>query len=154
VGRGDGDLRHLVLPALALGLGESAILARLLRSSVLETLGEPYVRAARAKGLPEWRVFGRHVLGNSLSAVVTQAALTFGYLLAFSAIIEVIFVWPGLGRLVLSAISQRDYPLIQGFVIFAGTLYVLLNLLVDLVYLWLDPRVRLVDRPAVSEVPA
>lgn len=140
---GQGGLSHLIMPALALGLAESAVLARLMRSSLLEVLGENYVRTARAKGLPEWRVIGRHGVGNSLNAVVTEAALSFAALLAFSAIIEVIFVWPGIGRLLLEAITQRDYPVIQGFVIFAGTVFVLINLVVDLTYRWLDPRVSL-----------
>lgn len=140
---GRGGFTHLVLPALALGLGESAVLARLMRSSLLEVLQENYVRAARAKGVRESRVVVRHGVGNALVAVVSEAGLVFGTLLAFSAIIEVIFVWPGIGRLVLEAITQRDYPVIQGFVIFAGTVFVLLNLAVDLLYLWLDPRIRL-----------
>ncbi|MGH9182357.1 MAG: nickel ABC transporter permease [Acidimicrobiales bacterium] len=150
---GRGGLDHLVLPALALGLGDSAILARLLRSSLLEVLGENYVRTARAKGLPEWRVVTRHALGNAWSAVLTEAALTFGALLALSAIIEVIFVWPGIGRLVLEAISQRDYPVIQGFVVFAGTVFVVLNLVVDLLYIRLDPRVSLGARPKAVRAP-
>lgn len=140
---GRGGLDHLVMPAFALGLGESAVLARLMRSSLLEVLGENYVRTARAKGLPGWQVVLRHGVGNSLGAVLTEAALTFGYLLAFSAIIEVIFVWPGIGRRVLEAITQRDYPVIQGFVLFAGTVFVVLNLVVDLLYVRLDPRVTL-----------
>lgn len=150
---GYGDLRHLIMPALALGLAESAVLARLMRSSLLEVLGENYVRTARAKGLPEWRVVGCHGVGNSLNAVMTEAALSFATLLAFSAIIEVIFVWPGIGRLVLEAITQRDYPVIQGFVIFAGTVFVLINLAVDLAYRWLDPRVTLeAERPPRAAV--
>lgn len=149
---GRGDFRHLIMPALALGLSDSAILARLTRSSLLEVLGENYVRTARAKGLPEWKVIARHGLGNSLSAVVTEAGLIFGGLLAVSAIIEIIFVWPGIGRLVLEAITQRDYPVIQGFVLFAGTVFVLINLVVDLLYLWLDPRVTLGARPRVPGV--
>lgn len=140
---GRGGLAHLVMPAVALGLGESAILARLMRSSLLEVLQENYVRAARAKGLRESTVLVRHGVGNALTAVVTEAGLAFGALLAFSAIIEVIFVWPGIGRLLLEAITQRDYPIIQGFVIFAGTVFVFLNLAVDLIYVWLDPRVQL-----------
>ncbi|MBA3287283.1 MAG: ABC transporter permease [Acidimicrobiia bacterium] len=143
---GRGGLENLLMPALALGLGESAVLARLMRSSLLEVLGENYVRTARAKGLPGWKVVLRHGVGNSLGAVVTEAALTFGFLLAFSAIIEQIFVWPGIGRLVLEAITQRDYPVIQGFVVFAGTVFVLLNLVVDLIYVRLDPRVNLGSR--------
>lgn len=138
---GRGGWTHLILPALALGLGDSAILARLTRSSLLDVLEENHVRTARAKGLPEWKVVGRHGLGNALNAVVTQAALSFGWLIAYSAIIEIIFVWPGIGRLALEAIQARDYPVIQGFVVLAGTLFVVINLVVDLLYVWLDPRV-------------
>ncbi|HWC25887.1 MAG TPA: nickel ABC transporter permease [Solirubrobacteraceae bacterium] len=140
---GRGGLDHLVLPALALGIGEAAILARLARSSLLEVLGEDYILTARAKGLPERAVMVRHALRNSLSAVVTQIGLMLGFLLAYSAIIEVVFVWPGIGRFVVEAIGARDYPVLQGFVVFAGTVFLLINLVVDLVYLWLDPRVTL-----------
>ena len=140
---GRGGIQHLVLPALALGLGEAAIIARLTRSSVLEVLGEDYVTTARAKGIPERRVITRHVLRNASAAIVTQVGLAFGFLLAYSAIVEVIFVWPGIGRLAVDAIGQRDYNMIQGFVVFAGTIFVLINLGVDLAYLWLDPRVTL-----------
>lgn len=143
---GRGGFDRLLLPAVALGLSDSAVLARLMRSSLLEVLNENYLRTARAKGLPEWKVITRHGLMNSLSAVTTEAALTFGFLLAFSAIIEVIFVWPGLGRLLLEAITQRDYPVIQGFVVLAGVIFVLINLAVDLLYVWLDPRVTLTSR--------
>lgn len=150
---GRGGLEHLIMPALALGLADSAILARLMRSSLLEVLGENYVRTARAKGLPEWRIIVRHGVANSLNAVVTEAGLTFAALLAFSAIIEVIFVWPGIGRLLLEAITQRDFPIIRGFVIFAGTAFVLINLAVDLIYVWLDPRVTLAaERPRRAAV--
>lgn len=143
---GLGGLDHLILPALALGLGEAAILARLTRSSLLEVLREDYVTSARAKGLPESRVIVRHALRNALAAVVTQIGLLFGFLLAQSAIVEVIFVWPGIGRLAVDAIGQRDYNMIQGFMVFAGTVFVLINLAVDLLYLWLDPRVTLGPR--------
>ena len=144
---GRGGLDHLVLPALALGIGEAAILARLARSRLLEVLGEAYILTARAKGLPERAVMVRHALRNSLSAVVTQIGLMLGFLLAYSAIIEVVFVWPGIGRFVVEAIGARDYPVLQGFVVFAGTVFLLINLVVDLVYMWLDPRVTL-SRPA------
>lgn len=140
---GRGGIDHLVLPAVALGLGEAGIVARLARSSLLEVLGEEYVTTARAKGISERRVILRHAVRNSLTAVVTQVGLIFGFLLAYSAIVEVIFVWPGIGRLAVDAIGQRDYTVIQGFVVFAGTVFMLVNLLVDLVYLWLDPRVKL-----------
>lgn len=149
---GTGGLDHLVLPAVALGLGEAGLLARLARSSMLEVLGQDYITTARAKGLPERRVIGVHALKNALSVVVTQVGLIFGFLLAYSAIVEVIFIWPGIGRLAVEAITQRDYPVIQGFVIFAGTVFILINLAVDLIYQLLDPRISLssAPRPAVS----
>lgn len=140
---GRGGLEHLVLPALALGIGEAAILARLTRSSLLEVLGEDYVTTARAKGLRERTVILRHALRNALGAVVTEIGLIFGFLLAYSAIIEVIFVWPGIGRYAVDAIAGRDYAVVQGFVVFTGTVFLLINLVVDLVYLRLDPRVTL-----------
>lgn len=140
---GRGGPEHIVLPALALGLGDAAIIARLTRSSVLEVLQENYVTAARAKGLPARKVMTRHVLRNALAAIVTQMGMLFGFLIAYSAIVEVIFVWPGIGRLAVEAIGQRDYNMIQGFVVFSGTVFVVINLLVDLVYLLLDPRITL-----------
>lgn len=149
---GRGGFTHLLMPAFALGLGESAILARLMRSSLLEVLDENYVRAAYAKGVRRGVVLIRHGVGNALSAVVTEAGLTFGTLLAFSAIIEVIFAWPGIGRLILDATTQRDYPVIQGFVLFAGTVFVIINLVVDLLYVWLDPRVQFAGRRQRAEV--
>ena len=148
---GYGGLDHLVLPALALGLGEAAIIARLARSTLLEVLGEDYITTARAKGLSERRVIGLHALKNALGAVVTQIGLLFGFLLAYSAIVEVIFIWPGIGRLAVEAITQRDYPVIQGFVVFAGTVFILVNLAVDLIYQRLDPRIALsTQRPVVA----
>jgi peptide/nickel transport system permease protein len=140
---GTGGFDHLILPAIALGLGEAGLIARLTRSSMLEVLGEDYVTTARAKGVPEWRVIWQHALRNSLIAVVTQIGLVFGYLLASSAIVEVIFVWPGIGRLAVTAIGERDYPMIEGYVVFTGTVYILVNLAVDLIYLALDPRISL-----------
>lgn len=140
---GRGGFDTVILPALALGLGEAAIVARLARSSLLEVLGEDYVTTARAKGIPERQVIVRHALRNALAAVVTQIGLVFAVLLAYSAIIEVIFVWPGIGRLAVDAIGQRDYNVVQGFVVFAGTVFIVISLVVDLVYLWLDPRVTL-----------
>jgi peptide/nickel transport system permease protein len=140
---GTGGIEHLLLPAIALALGEAGLIARLTRSSMLEVMGEDYVRTARSKGVPEWRVIWRHALRNALIAVVTQIGLVFGYLLASSAIVEVIFVWPGIGRLAVTAIGQRDYPLIEGYVVFTGTVYILVNLAVDLIYLALDPRISL-----------
>ena len=145
---GTGGLSHLILPAVALGLAEAGLLARLGRSSMLEVLREEYITTARAKGLPEWRVTWQHGLRNSLNAVVTQVGLVFGFLLAYSAIIEVIFVWPGIGALAVNAINQRDYPMIEGFVVFTGTVFILVNLAVDLIYMALDPRISLGSQTA------
>jgi ABC-type dipeptide/oligopeptide/nickel transport system permease component len=149
---GTGGLEHLVLPAVALALAEAGLITRLARSSMLDVLGEDYITTARAKGLRERRVIGVHALKNAMGVVTTQIGLLFGYLLAYSVIVEVIFVWPGIGRLAFEAISQRDYPMIQGYVIFTGTVFILLNLVVDLVYQRLDPRISLssAPRPAVS----
>ena len=148
---GHGGLEHLVLPALALGLGEAAFIARLMRAALLEVLGEDYITTARAKGLRERRVIGLHALKNALGAVVTQVGLVFGILFAYSAIVEVIFVWPGVGRLAVEAITQRDYPMIQGFVICAGTVFILVSLVVDLIYQRLDPRIALsTQRPVAA----
>jgi ABC-type dipeptide/oligopeptide/nickel transport system permease component len=140
---GRRGIESLVLPALALGLGEAALVARLARSSLLDVLGEDFVTTARAKGLSERAVIVRHGLRNALTAVVTQVGLTFSILLAYSAIIEIIFVWPGIGRLAVDSIFQRDLPVIQGFVVFTGTVFILVSLAIDLIYLWLDPRVTL-----------
>ena len=148
---GHGGLDHLILPALALGLGEAAFIARLARSTLLEVLGEDYITTARAKGLPERRVIGLHALKNALGAVVTQIGLVFGFLFAYSAIIEVIFIWPGVGHLAIDAITARDYPMIQGFVVCSGTVFILVSLAVDLIYQRLDPRIALSEqRPAVA----
>ncbi|MEA2220241.1 MAG: peptide/nickel transport system permease protein [Solirubrobacteraceae bacterium] len=146
---GYGGLDHLVLPALALGLGEAAFIARLARSTLLEVLGEDYITTARAKGLSERRVIGLHAMKNALGAVVTQVGLVFGYLFAYSVVVEVIFVWPGISRLAVEAITQRDYPMIQGFVVCSGTVFILVSLVVDLVYQLLDPRVALSEQRAV-----
>lgn len=140
---GRGGWEHLVLPALTLGVGAAASLARLTRSSLLEELRQDYVRTARAKGLPERTVIGRHALRNALNPIVTLIGIRFGALLGGAVVVEVVFAWPGIGRHLVDSIFDRDYPTIQGFVLFMGTVFVLLNLLVDLSYLWLDPRVRL-----------
>lgn len=144
---GSGGLDHLILPALALALGEAGLLARLARASMLEVLGQDYMTTARAKGLPEWRTIGVHAMRNAIAPVITQVGLVFGYLLAYSAIVEVVFVWPGISRFAVEAINQRDIPVIQGFVIFAGTCYILVNLAVDLLYQRLDPRIDLSSAP-------
>lgn len=145
---GRGTPQHLVLPALTLGLGGAASLTRLTRSSLLEVLEEDYVRTARAKGLQEWAVILGHAFRNALIPIVTLTGIRFGHLLGGAMIIETVFAWPGIGKYVVDSIYDRDYPTIQGFVLFMGTVFVLLNLLVDLSYLWLDPRVRLAERLA------
>jgi peptide/nickel transport system permease protein len=140
---GRGTARHLVLPAITLGFALAAPLTRLTRSSMLEVLGEDFVRTARAKGLHEGAVVVRHALRNALIPVVTVAGMSFGHLLGGAVIVETVFAWPGVGKLVVDSIFDRDYPLIQGYVLFMGTVFVLINLLVDLLYVWLDPRVQL-----------
>ncbi|HEV2108990.1 MAG TPA: ABC transporter permease, partial [Thermomicrobiales bacterium] len=143
---GRGTWQHLVLPSATLGLAASASLMRLTRSEMLEVLGQDFVRTGRAKGLgPRAVIFG-HALRNALIPVMTVAGLRFAGLLGGAVIVETIFAWPGIGKFVLDAIFDRNYPVIQGFVIFMGTVFLLINLLVDLSYGLLDPRVRLGGR--------
>jgi peptide/nickel transport system permease protein len=134
--------RHLVLPAVTLGLGMAAILTRMVRSSMLEELGQDYIRTARAKGLSERVVVYRHALRNALNPVLTVVGLQFGSLLAGAIVTETIFGWPGIGRLTLSAISNRDYALVQGCILAVGLTYVGVNLLTDSLYALADPRIR------------
>ena len=141
-GRGDGELVYYVLPVTTLALATMASLMRLTRSSMLDAMGEDYIRTARAMGL-RWRtIVFRHALKNALIPVVTLAGLIFAAFVTGTVIVEIVFGWPGVGAYVVDAIFSRDYAVIQGFVVFTGTLYVLLNLLVDLLYIRLDPRVR------------
>jgi peptide/nickel transport system permease protein len=139
---GGGDVLHLVLPAVTLGLGAAAILARLTRSSMLEVLRQEYVTTARAKGLAEWSVVLRHALMNALIPVVTIFGLQFGQLLAGTFVVETVFARPGLGRLVIDGILNKDFPMVQGVVLVVAVSYVLVNLVVDLIYAVLDPRIR------------
>jgi peptide/nickel transport system permease protein len=145
---GFGTAAHLVLPAVTLALGPAATLSRLTRSAVLEVLGEDYVRTARSKGLRQRAVLARHVLRNSLVPILTVAGLSLGHLLGGSLIVEYVFAWPGLGSLAVDAIRDRDYPLVQGVVLFTGTVYVVVNFLIDLAHARLDPRVRLEEARA------
>jgi peptide/nickel transport system permease protein len=133
---------HVVLPALALALGVSATLTRLTRSSMLEVLREPYMKVGKSKGLRPVTLLFRDALRNALIPIVTAGALTFAGLLNGVFIIEWVFAWPGLGKLAVDAIHARDYPLLQGFVLFTGTIYVLFNFATDIAYGWLDPRIR------------
>ena len=132
-----------MLPAFTLGTALAAILARMLRSTLLEVLGEDFIRTARAKGLDEVGVLLRHALGNAMLPVVTLLGLQLGALLAGAVITEIVFSWPGLGSLTVEAIQRRDYPLLQGCVLVISVSYVLVNSLTDLAYAWLDPRIRL-----------
>jgi peptide/nickel transport system permease protein len=139
---GQGGAGRLVLPAATLGLGYSAVIARLVRSSLLEILHNTYVATARAKGVSEQLVVLKHALGNALIPVVTLVGVQAGNLLAGTIVVETVFSRPGMGRLAVTAVLDRDYPLIQGVVLVSALGYVLVNLLVDLSYLVLDPRIR------------
>ncbi len=136
------NLEQLYLPAFALGLALSASIARITRSSMLEVLRQDYVRTARAKGLHEWSVVGTHALRNALIPVITLFALQFGVLFGGTVIIETIFNVPGLGRLLLTAVLSKDYPTVQGLVLLFAVVLVTINLIVDISYAWLDPRIR------------
>lgn len=132
----------LLLPAVTLGSGLAAVLARMVRGSLLETLGADYVRTARAKGIPPWRVVWVHALRNALLPVITVMGLQLGAILGGAVIVETVFAWPGLGGLVVEAIQGRDYPLVQGAVLVLAAIYVVINSLTDLLYSGLDPRIR------------
>jgi ABC-type dipeptide/oligopeptide/nickel transport system permease component len=138
---GYGGLAYLVLPALALGSRSIAFLARMTRSAMLEVLGSDYIRTARAKGLRERTVLARHALRNALIPVNTVLGLDFGYYLTGSILTETVFSWPGLGRYVVNAIARRDLPAIQGTILFMSAVFVLVNLITDLLYAKADPRI-------------
>src|SRR5206468_3501427 len=138
---GYGRLRFLVLPALALGMRSIAFLARMTRSAMLDSLSADYVRTARAKGLRELAVVGKHALRNAVIPIITVLGLDFGAYLTGSILTETIFSWPGIGRYVVNAIARRDLPAIQGSVLFLSAVFVLVNLLTDVAYAKADPRV-------------
>ena len=139
---GRGGLDHLILPAITLGTALAAKLTRMTRSSVLEILHEDYITTSRAKGLRETLVIFKHALRNALIPVITVIGIQFGALLSGALITETIFAWPGIGRLTITAIQKRDYPLIQGCVLIIALGYVFANLFTDLAYAWADPRIR------------
>src|ERR1700744_330534 len=139
---GAGDLAHLVLPAVTMGSALAAILTRMVRTSMLEELGQDYIRTARAKGLPDRTVVYKHALRNAMIPVLTLIGLQFGALLAGAIVTETIFSWPGIGRLTVSAISDRDYALVQGCILTVGLTYVLVNLITDVLYMVVNPRIR------------
>lgn len=139
---GYGGLRHMILPAVTLGMGMAAITTRLTRSSLLHVLEQDYIITARSKGLPERKVVFGHALKNSLIPVITIVGLQIGHLLEGTVIVESIFAWPGLGKLLVDSIFARDFSMIQGCVFLFAILFVLVNLLVDILYVYLDPRIR------------
>lgn len=140
---GRGGISHLILPAITLGAALAAILARMVRTSTIEELSSDYVRTARAKGLRESAVLFRHAFRNALIPILTIIGLQFGTLLAGTIVTETIFSWPGIGRLSVQAIEARDYPLLQGCILLIAVSYVVVNLMTDVVYAFVDPRVRL-----------
>lgn len=139
---GAEGLNHLVLPSLTLGANSTAIIARMTRSSMLEVIRLDYIRTARAKGLAEKVVIMRHALKNALIPVVTVIGLQTGTLLGGAVLTEIVFAWPGIGRLLVEAILSRDYPVVQGVVLLVATTFILINLIVDIIYSYLDPRIR------------
>jgi peptide/nickel transport system permease protein len=139
---GTGGLSHLVLPVCTLALFDIAALARLTRAALLEVFGEDWIRTARAKGLSRRRILIRHALRPALNPLVTWSGMNFAYLLGYSVVVETVFAWPGLGYSTVLAIQARDYPFVQAFVLLMGAVFVFVNLGVDLLYTWIDPRIR------------
>lgn len=139
---GSGTLAHLILPSITLGLGVAAIIARFTRSSVLEVLREDYVRTARAKGQKEITILRRHVLKNALIPVVTMTGLQFGFLIGGAVVVEQVFSWPGLGAYLIDSILSRDYPVIQALILLFSVQFLIVNLLVDISYGYLNPQIR------------
>lgn len=137
------NIRMMLLPSLAIGIGLAAVIMRYMRNSMLEVMQMDYIRTAQAKGLKRKIVISRHALKNAILPVITIAGFNTGYLLGGAIVIEEVFALPGMGRLVLYAIYQRDYPLIQGIVLIIALMFVLINLLTDLLYAAIDPRIRL-----------
>jgi glutathione transport system permease protein len=138
---GYGSWKHYVMPAFTLGVGAAASIARFTRTSMLEVLNQDYIRTARAKGLPNAKVNIMHALKNALIPVVTITGLQFGFLMGGTVVIESVFVWPGLGRLMVEAVDGRDYPVIQTLMLFFALQFVLINLAVDVLYAAIDPRI-------------
>lgn len=145
---GKGGIEHLILPAVTLGTGMAAITTRLTRSSMLEVVGQNYIRTARAKGLAEKLVIRKHAFKNAMIPVVTIIGLQFAFLLEGAVIVETIFAWPGIGRLLVGSIFNRDFAVIQGCALFIAVIFVLVNLVVDVSYAYLDPRIRYERRRA------
>ena len=139
---GYGTLRHLIMPAITLGTSSAALITRMTRSSMLEVVRQDYIRTARAKGLDESVVINRHALKNALIPVVTVIGLQFGYLLGGAVLTETVFSWPGVGRMMVDAIRQKDFPVVQAGVLLLALSFSLVNLLVDILYAYIDPRIK------------
>lgn len=135
-------LRCLLMPAFALGFMQAALIVRMTRSSMLEVLRQDYIRTARSKGLAEQVVVGLHALKNAMIPILTVIGTAFGVLLGGAVIVETVFAYPGIGRLVVAAVQRRDYPVIQGALLLISSIYVLVNLLVDILYTLIDPRIK------------
>jgi ABC-type dipeptide/oligopeptide/nickel transport system permease component len=142
IGTPSWDLRYIILPALTLAAHLIGVLARMTRSSVLSVLGQDYIRTARAKGATEYLVNYKHALRNAMLPVTTITGLYFGYLLSGTVLTETVFAWPGMGRLLVNAISNRDYPIVQGAVLIYSLIFITVNLIVDILYAYIDPRIR------------
>ena len=140
---GAGTFKHLILPSLTLGIAMSGVYVRLVRSSLIESLGQDFIRSARARGISETRIFWFHAFRHCLVPVITIFGVSLGSLLGGTVIIEVLFAYPGVGKLVVDAIIQRDYPIIQGYILFMGIAVVLINLFIDLSYQYLNPEIRI-----------
>jgi peptide/nickel transport system permease protein len=145
MGKGESwwDWRHLVMPAFALGWYFSGAMVRITRSSMLEVLGSDYIKLVRLKGVPEWVVMAVHALKNSMIPVLTLAGLNLLIMVNVAVVIEVIFNWPGVGQLLYDGLTNRDFPMVQGVVLMAGVMIVLLNFIIDILYAYVDPRIRL-----------
>ena len=146
IGKGDSffDWQHLIMPAFALGWYFSGSMVRITRSSTLEVLGSDYIKLARLKGVPEWLVMAKHALKNSMIPVLTLAGLNLVIMVNVAIAIEVVFNWPGVGQLLFDGMSNRDFPMVQGIVLMSGVMIVALNFLIDILYAYVDPRIRLV----------
>ena len=141
-GYGEGGIKYLIMPAITLGTGMAAITTRLTRSSMIEVIKQDYITGAQAKGLNKYTIIKKHALKNALIPVVTIAGLQFGGLLEGAVIVETIFAWPGVGKLLLDSVFERDYAMIQGCVLIIAAIFVFINLIVDIMYAYLDPRIR------------
>ncbi|MBT0781379.1 ABC transporter permease [Paracoccus sp. pheM1] len=140
---GMGGWQHLVMPSIALGAYYVSAMTRLVRASLIEVLGQNYIRTARAKGLGQWRIVVRHGLRNAMIPVITVQGMYFAALLGGALVTEIVFAWPGIGRLAVEAIQNRDFPVVQAVVLFTAAVFVIANFLVDIAYTWLNPRIRL-----------